>query len=51
MDLNGIGKVGDRVSEGQTAGVHGTGFATGSLTGIIQGDQELRLVLTGVDRG
>ena len=35
MDLNGIGKVGDRVSEGQTAGVHGTGFATGSLTVLI----------------
>ena len=34
MGLDGIGEVGDRASEGQTAGVYGTGFAPGCLAGI-----------------
>ena len=33
MSVDGIGEVGDRVSEGQAAGVYGAGFRAGSLAG------------------
>jgi hypothetical protein len=32
MDVDGIGEVGDRASEGQAAGVYGAVFTVGSLT-------------------
>ena len=33
MDVEGIGEVGDRASEGQAAGLYGAGFTAGSLAG------------------
>ena len=33
MDVDGIGEVGDRASEGQAAGVYGAGFTAGSMAG------------------
>ena len=34
MGVDGIGEVGDRASEGQAAGVYGTGFTAGSLARV-----------------
>ena len=33
MDVDGIGEVGDRASEGQAAGGYGAGFTAGSMAG------------------
>ena len=33
MGVDGIGEVGDRASEGQAAGVYGTGVTAGSMAG------------------
>ena len=50
MDVDRIGEVGHRASEGQAAGAYGAGFTAGSLTGkesgVGRGGWGTRLVLT-----